>query len=135
MPQQLFDLILPHLKEPVGPDANGSYLCWCTFHADGEGKPPHQKNLSVHPEKGFICFACDAKGGLRKLAEHYGVKVERRSAKTSKTVCTYRYEDEDRALLYEIVRQVDDQGKKNFPCRRPDGKGGWVYNLKGSTLR
>src|SRR4030042_368653 len=32
-------------------------------------------SLSFHPEKGYKCFACSAKGGLRALAEHLGLEV------------------------------------------------------------
>ena len=39
----------------------------------------------------------------------------------------YRYEDESGELLFEVVRYEP----KGFSQRRPDGKGGWIYNLSG----
>jgi DNA primase len=45
-----------------------------------------------------------------------------------KIVATYPYRDEHRTLLYEVVRFEH----KKFAQRRPDGKGGWVWNLNGT---
>jgi hypothetical protein len=44
-----------------------------------------------------------------------------------KIVATYPYENEGGALLFEVVRY----NPKDFRQRRPDGKGGWVWNLEG----
>jgi Toprim domain-containing protein len=118
----LFDQIHPHLQDPEGPDAKGNHLSWCPFHADGQGKPPHQKNLSVHPEKGFICHACGAKGGLKKLAKHFGV-----SGAKKEVVATYDYVDERGELLFQVVRYEP----KGFRQRRPNGNGGWIWKLDG----
>src|ERR1700719_4445515 len=40
----------------------------------------------------------------------------------------YPYRDAGGRLLYEVVRRHP----KSFACRRPDGAGGWVWNLDGS---
>ncbi len=42
-------------------------------------------------------------------------------------VATYPYHDEAGTLLYEVVRFAP----KDFRQRRPDGRGGWVWNLDG----
>ncbi|MCX7015282.1 MAG: hypothetical protein NTW86_22460 [Candidatus Sumerlaeota bacterium] len=42
-------------------------------------------------------------------------------------VATYDYRDEAGELLYQVVRYVP----KNFKQRRPDGEGGWIWNLHG----
>jgi len=41
----------------------------------------------------------------------------------------YDYHDADGTLRYQVVRYPD----KGFTQRRPDGKGGWLYNLDGVT--
>jgi len=41
----------------------------------------------------------------------------------------YDYQDEDGNLLYQVVRKPG----KVFVQRRPDGNGGWIYNLDGVT--
>ena len=42
-------------------------------------------------------------------------------------VATYDYVDEERSLLYQVVRYHP----KDFRQRRPDGNGGWLWNLNG----
>ncbi len=44
----------------------------------------------------------------------------------AKTVATYQYRDLNGDLLYEVIRTVP----KSFRQRRPDGKGGWIWNMK-----
>ena len=43
---------------------------------------------------------------------------------------TYDYKDESGKLLYQVVRYEP----KDFRQRRPDGKGGWIWNLNGVKL-
>jgi hypothetical protein len=45
----------------------------------------------------------------------------------SKIVKTYDYKDEEGKLLYQIARYEP----KDFRQRRPDGQGGWIWNLEG----
>jgi hypothetical protein len=42
-------------------------------------------------------------------------------------VATYAYTDGAGRLLYEVLRLLP----KAFSCRRPDGAGGWLWNLQG----
>src|SRR5262245_46616055 len=69
----LFQQIVSRLKIAKR-NTDGSTTAWCIFHPDGQGNPPHQANLRVS-EKGFYCFACKAKGSLRKLARHLGLET------------------------------------------------------------
>jgi KaiC/GvpD/RAD55 family RecA-like ATPase len=48
-------------------------------------------------------------------------------AKRAKVVATYRYLDLNGDLLYEVLRTEP----KSFKQRRPDGKGGWIWSMKG----
>jgi hypothetical protein len=43
-------------------------------------------------------------------------------------VAIYDYTDADGKLLYQVVRHSD----KSFLQRRPNGRGGWVWNMKGT---
>jgi hypothetical protein len=45
---------------------------------------------------------------------------------TSRIVATYDYHDEQNRLLYQQVRYLP----KSFRTRRPDGRGGWIWNLR-----
>lgn len=120
---QILTALLRRLRPVKGPDSRGEYICWCPFHPDGEGAPPHKPNLQVSA-RGFVCFACGEKGGLRELAEQVGVSLPSNLAPLENA---YDYNDEDGNLLFQVVRKP---GKK-FRQRRPDGNGGWIWNVKG----
>ena len=49
------------------PDRRGEFWALCPYHGDRE---PGSFSFS---ERGFRCFACDARGGLRKLGEALGI--------------------------------------------------------------
>lgn len=50
-------------------------------------------------------------------------------AKKPEFVESYDYTDENGKLLFQKVRYIDEDGKKTFRQRKPDGSGGWVYSL------
>jgi hypothetical protein len=52
------------------------------------------------------------------------------SAPRGKIVATYDYVDETGELLFQVVRLQS----KTFRQRRPDGKGGWDWSVKGTRL-
>ena len=58
----------------------------------------------------------------RKRRPH---SVAKRSSR--KTAATYDYRDEKGVVLYQVLRYVP----KDFRQRRPDGNGGWIWNLDG----
>lgn len=120
-PERLLMQVLAHLDVKKGPNKNGEHTCWCIFHPDGQGKPPHQANLSVS-ERGYYCHACHEKGSLAKLARHFGIEVPARI----EIEAVYGYFDEEGTLLYQVVRRPG----KRFQQRRPNGRGGWIWNLK-----
>jgi len=117
----LLGQILPQLDIDNGPDKRGEYVCWCPFHPDGQGKPPHRPNLSVSA-RGYVCHACGAKGSLADLAEHLGLDSQ---SGRSEEESIYDYRDEDSDLLFQVCRLP----RKRFYQRRPDGSGGWVPKL------
>ena len=46
-------------------------------------------------------------------------------------LATYPYTDENNVLLFEVVRFDTTDREERFRQRRPDGKGGWIWGLKG----
>src|SRR5262249_8985289 len=44
---------------------------------------------------------------------------------------TFPYDDEQGVLLYETVRFDTEERDQRFRPRRPDGSGGWIWNLEG----
>jgi putative DNA primase/helicase len=61
------------------------------------------------------------------LDRELGIKVNGAAEPSSKIVATYDYRDERGELLFQVCR-LDP---KTFRQRRPDGKGGWLWNVKG----
>ena len=82
MAAELLDAILPKLNPVKQVQRNGhlQHVCWCVFHPDGQGDPPHEPDLYVD-EKGYRCMACDANGPLTDLAKHLGVEVSKNGHK------------------------------------------------------
>lgn len=114
------------------------YMAQCPFHNDG--KP----SFSFNTESGrYLCHACGAKGDifsfygqlrnlngdfpavLKGIANDFGISVEQKPQ--SKIVKIYDYTDGSGKLLHQTVRFEP----KSFKQRRPDGKGGWIWNLQG----
>lgn len=52
------------------------------------------------------------------------------AAPKGKIIATYGYVDETGELLFQVVRLQP----KTFRQRRPDGKGGWDWSVKGTRL-
>jgi AAA domain-containing protein/primase-helicase-like zinc-binding protein len=76
---------------------------------------------------------CDFKTACEKIADY--LKLPARDAATGppQIVAEYDYFDESAELLFQVCRREPGKnGKaKDFCQRRPDGKGGWIYNLNG----
>lgn len=70
----------------------------------------------------------DGKVALRQILGIIGrISVHRNGGHRSQIVETYDYRDEALTLLYQVVRYHP----KGFKQRRPDDRGGWVWNLDG----
>lgn len=108
------------LVSGIGPDAGGWYTALCPFHDDR-----HRPNLRFRAT-GFVCMACAAKGNLNELiAKLRPAPSDRWSGRIA---AVYDYVDEERRLLFQVVRLCNP---RDFKQRRPDGNGGWIWNLKG----
>jgi hypothetical protein len=117
-----FDLFDHETKSKVTVQAikkGKTWMALCPKHAD---KNP---SLSINEkEKVFHCFACDFSGTLydpSKANAKSGEETQRKIA------ATYDYKDRTGNILFQTVRYEP----KGFSQRRPDGSGGWTWNLKG----
>ena len=70
-----------------------------------------------------ICESMDL-----KVADLYPNKTTKKKLELTDT---WSYYDADGALSFQKLRFIDDVGNKTFRQRRPDGVGGWEYNLNG----
>ncbi len=88
-------------------------------------------------DTGALIVKCHAGCTLEQIARAVGLDVKalcspngpgpRPRGNGRRIVATYDYTDGTGALLYQAVRYEP----KDFRLRRPDGKGGWTWNLAG----
>lgn len=133
---------LPTLSQNGGPDI----MARCPFHKD------EKPSLSISPENGlYFCHGCGKKGDaihfyaklngfdtkrdfgkiLRGIASDFGIPDDEvpgsKPQAWGKIIATYDYVDELGKLLFQVCRMEP----KDFTQRKPNGKGGWIYSIKG----
>ena len=113
-PAEWLTRILPELDVVRGPDKRGEYVAWCPFHADGQGQPPHEPNLHVS-ERGYICFACPAKGGLKKLASAFNIDGNGGTRSDRRRSISHWYGSRVEAGNLPFVVARTDPGKPHQP--------------------
>jgi Toprim domain len=100
----------------------------CPAHQD------RQPSLSVTYRQGRVLLHCHAGCETdailsalgRSAADLFDDKPAKRNGR--REVAAYDYVDESRRLLFQAVRYEP----KQFKQRRPDGNGGWIWNLDGT---
>ena len=127
------EVVVPQLVGDSLHGNGGEPTVRCPFHDD------QQPSLRINTKKqvwrcdpcdiGGDVFAfvqrhrdCDFKGALSWLALRVGM-----DAVAPGVVAEYGYRHEDGTLLFQVVR-LDPKG---FRQRRPDGQGGFIWNIKG----
>ncbi len=106
---------------------NGSgWQALCPAHQD---KNP---SLSIDVRNGKILVHCHARCSQEAVLAALGIDVRELSLETGghekRIVASYDYKNERSELLYQVVRYEP----KDFRQRKPDGKGGWLWNLNGT---
>ncbi len=128
-------LPLPELMARCGDGERAKKSAKCPFHDDG------RNSFSIFQRDGVWFWKChagcgegdevhylqrkfsvDTAGAFAKWKELAGVNGSK-----SRVVARYDYTNETGGLLFQVER-TDPKG---FRQRRPDGKGGWIYNLDG----
>lgn len=109
---------------------NGLTNCPLPSH----GGPDRHPSFSIDISKpAFFCHTEQVGGSFRDLAELLGVEwLDDRpsTVKPKKEIkAVYDYTDEAGKLIYQVVRY----NPKGFSQRRPNGKGGMVWNMQGVT--
>lgn len=122
--------VLARLK--AKPRPGGGWVARCPAHEDRHPSLTIDLNLS---DRLLLCChrGCHIRAITQAIGlplECYGLpKLERASYMANqpmpKIVATYDYVSEAGKLLYQAVRYEP----KDFRVRRPDGKGGWEWNL------
>lgn len=128
---------LNHFLNAVGYNgtrSNSNIKCHCPAHDDG------RESLSVTTnDNGDVLLYCHAGCSAEKIVTTVNMKMTElfadSKAKTAKPktnskgriVVAYDYTDLNGALLYQVVRYEP----KKFLQRWPDGKGGWIWDMRG----
>jgi hypothetical protein len=128
--QSPLDVVLSRL-EGVRRSGNG-FSALCPAHDDR-----HQSLSVAEGRDGRVLIKCHAGCDVKAIVRALGLEMrdlfppksepERKPKPERKIVAVYPYVDESGKLLFEVVRYEP----KTFAQRRPDGQGGWVWNLEG----
>jgi len=116
--------ILPKFHNPK--PTSGGYQACCPAHDD------RKASLSIKQgDKGVVLF-CHAGCETRSIAAALGIEVkdlfdDRPNGNGHRQIVTaYDYRDASGQVVYQAVRYEP----KDFRQRRPDGAGGWIWNLQ-----
>ena len=119
--------ILSRLQGVKG--GGGQWSARCPAHDD------RRNSLSISTgQDGRILLRCHAGCSVDAIAGALGLSVkdlfedqQKRPQERPQVVAVYDYRDASGRLLAQKLRRAD----KSFSWRRPDGKGGWIYNRQG----
>lgn len=102
----------------------GNVHCPCPNHVD------EKPSFNVSEKGGKILFHCHGtctQGDVVEALKARSLWTEKKQERAAKRIVnTYDYTDERGELLHQTVRYEP----KDFRQRQPDGRGGWVWNLK-----
>lgn len=126
--------VLDRLQEQgCRPRRTGSGFSFCC-PAHEDSKPSGSLSEGLEGKALVSCFAgCTAEQivaalGLR-MVDLFSENLPRHTEARSRIANTYDYEDPNGKLAYQVLRFEP----KDFRQRRPDGAGGWIWDLKGVT--
>lgn len=117
--------LLPLLKNVSGSDSQ--YSACCPVHDDKHA------SLSISKtDDGRILLHCHAGCTTENIVAALGLKMSDLFSNSEhfqkrRIIAEYLYCDADGVLLFKKIRYQP----KNFSLARPDGQGGWIYNIKG----
>ncbi len=129
MPSKQLDQILSKLQNVKGKEHQ--FTARCPAHDD------KRNSLSLSEDDDKIVIHCFAGCSPEKIVLSMGITMAELfitdnivSLANPKIIAEYDYTDAEGNLLYQVVRYHP----KNFKQRRPDGDGGWLWNLNGVEL-
>src|SRR5277367_6151811 len=104
--------------------SGSQWMAKCPAHEDS--KP----SLAIRERDGKFLLHCHAGCTSEAVARAAGLELRELFTENGEPQIaeTYDYTDEAGELLYQVVRL----SPKGFRQRKPDGKGGWTWNLNGT---
>lgn len=120
--RQIYEQLIPGLRWSDKKEIPAK----CPLHND------HQASLSINTDSGqWFCHACNVGGSVETLYRKVkGIEYLNNRSEKKRMIATHDYVDESGEPLFQEVRYEP----KDFKQRRPDGNGGWIWNLKGVRL-
>ena len=129
------------IEEVTGhPVTDGRYACPVRDHRQSHKTPPVTVDDGLwcchNPSCGrggtavdawMAAYSVEAGEALTELAKRAGISPNS-SEPRRRIAATYDYVDQDGTLLFQVVRYEP----KDFRQRRPDGNGGWIWNMQGT---
>jgi hypothetical protein len=92
----------------------------------------HKSEPPKPTKPGSVSFDSATRVNIQNLGAVSDSVSEPPASKASlREVEDYSYFDRDGKLVFEVVRYAGPNGQKTFRPRRPDGNGGWIWNLQG----
>lgn len=126
--------ILSLLRDPK--PHGGGHMAFCPAHDDGATSG--RRSLSVTEKDGKILLHCFAGCRSEDIVKELGLTMgdlfsEEKPGRKKEIVAKYDYLDAAGALVFQVVRQEpgDHGASKTFKQRRPDGRGCWIWDMKG----
>lgn len=104
----------------------GYWLAKCPAHDD------RKRSLSVGEGREGVLLKCHAGCSVDAICAALSLEAselfyEKRERGGEKFSAIYSYSDPHGKVLFQVCRTPD----KQFPQRHPDGKGGWIWGMKG----
>ena len=117
---------LSHVEEA----SDGNWKARCPAHDDKTAS----LSLKVARDDGRLLVTCHAGCSFQEIASALGVlprqffnQQEGAGVRTTQAETVYDYHNAGGELVFQAVRKQP----KDFRQRRPDGNGGWLWNLSG----
>lgn len=124
--------LLPRLNNPIPyKGRQDDYFSFCPCHDDGAKSG--RRSLRTQQKDGKILLYCFAGCTPENIVKALGLTMsdlftdDKPKASRRQIAAVYDYQDEAGRLSYQVVKYIP----KDFRVRRPDGAGGWAWNLKG----
>jgi hypothetical protein len=129
------DELVSRFRGPAIPDGKGGFMVFCPAHDDGAKAKRQSLHVSWKNGRPYVhCFAgCEDTVVLAKvgLTVRDLLTTSDNGSDRPLATHTYDYADEKGVLLFRVVRREFADGHKTFAQCRPDGHGGWIWNLDG----
>lgn len=129
-------------------DGQHSWKAYCPIHEDdGQQHDPSLQVTEANDGKVLVyCHVCKAPDIGPRICNKLGISIralfpdfglphrsagkKKRNIEGKKTA-EYEYRDIDGVVQYKVMRYESSDGKKTFVQARPNGRGGWIHNMRG----